>query len=161
MTTDRWAACCPSSSLHGGRSERRTSNRRTHHQRHKALRRDKRRKRLGQPLLPVRRLVLITRRTDISLSFPLPTTCADHGSIPIEMTESIQYATCTRSAATSRRPIARQHLGARCEASPWRLGPRLVLGTSVSMLLEHYILWGAGREFVPWDPLAGLPARPG
>ena len=84
-----------------------------------------------------------------------------HASIPIEMTESTHYAAYTTSAAKGRRPIAQQYLEVRCEASPWRLGPRLVLGTLVSKLLKHHILWGAGREFVPLDPLAGLPARPG
>lgn len=74
---------------------------------------------------------------------------------------SIQYATCTRSAATGRQPIAQRPIGARYEASPWRLGLRLVLGTWVSMLLKQRILRDAGREFVPWDPLAGLPAWPG
>ena len=84
-----------------------------------------------------------------------------HTSIPIEMTESTHYAAYTTSAAKGRRPIAQQYLEVRCEASPWRLGPRLVLGTLVSKLLKHHILWGAGREFVPLDPLAGLPVRPG
>jgi hypothetical protein len=36
----------------------------------------------------------------------------------------------------------------------------LVLETLVFMLLEHRILWGAGREFVPSDPLLlGFMAR--
>ena len=84
-----------------------------------------------------------------------------HASIPIEMTESTHYAAYTTSAAKGRRAIAQQPLGARCEASPWHLGPRLVLGTLGSMLLEHHILRGAGGRFVSLDPLAGLPARPG
>ena len=78
-----------------------------------------------------------------------------------DTTVSLLFAACTTSAGTDRQPIAQQHVEARFEASQCCPGSRLVLGTLVSMLLEHLYIRGTGRRFISIDPLAGLPALPG
>ena len=89
-----------------------------------------------------------------------------------DTTLSLSYAACTTSGATVHRLMAQWHFVARFEALLWREGSRLVLGTLVSMLHDHRILWcacilmaardrylasGFGHA-MGFDSPAGLPA---